>query len=102
MSDPRKRRAKEIEAAIREVLLKDWNPIGLEEADLPPDEYDRYIAPVYRVLVGSRSEEDLVRCLEECSDYIMGASPHKLMPGAPGWDLLLGIARKLLAIDVKL
>jgi hypothetical protein len=33
--------------AIRAILIADWDPIGLGG---PPDEYDHYIAGIYRLL----------------------------------------------------
>ena len=48
MSDARDKRATEIRDAIQLILYYDWHPIGCD--DLPLDEYDSYIAPVYRIL----------------------------------------------------
>ncbi len=61
MTDSREQRDEEIQGSIRQILLHDWNPIGVP--DLPEDEYDRYIGPVYRILSGSRSEQELVEFL---------------------------------------
>jgi hypothetical protein len=62
MTDSRESRAAKIQDSIRQVLYRDRNPIGFGEA-LPADEYDSYIAPVYRILVGSRSEQELIEFL---------------------------------------
>jgi len=59
------------------------------------DEYDSYIAGVYRILVGSRSEEELAEFLYATEREVIGLSvesPEKLRP----------VARKLLALDVAL
>ena len=61
MTDSRKSRAAEIQDSIRQVLYNDWHPIPV--ADLSRDEYDSFIAPVYRILVLSRSEQELIECL---------------------------------------
>jgi hypothetical protein len=61
MKGSRDTKATRILDSIREILYRDWNPIGLH--DLPNDEYDGYIAPVYRILVGSRSKQELNECL---------------------------------------
>lgn len=93
MTDSRQTRAAKIQDSIRQVLYHDWHPIPV--ADLPEDEYDRYIAPVYRILIGSRSEEELVECLFslECDTIgIQCESPEQLRP----------VARKLLELDVRL
>lgn len=96
MADPRDKRAAEIQGSIRQILYNDWHPIPV--AGLPEDEYDSYIAPVYRILVGSRSEQELIQCLLRLGDDIMGASPIPLADG----EHLRPVARKLLELDVKL
>ena len=93
MTDSRVNRAAEIQASIRQVLYRDWNPIGV--GSLPEDEYDSYIAPVYRILAGSRSEQELVDLLYRIERDSIGMpceSPEMLRP----------VARKLLELDVRL
>jgi hypothetical protein len=94
MSDSRKSRAAKIQGSIRQVLRHDWNPIGFAE-HLPEDDYDSYIAPVYRILAGSRSEQELIECLLRLESDIIGVpceSPEQLRP----------VAQKLLELDVRL
>ncbi len=94
MSDSRDSKAAQIQDSIRQVLLCDWNPIGFGEV-LPADEYDRYIAPVYRILVGSRSEQEIIECLFRLERDIIGSpcgSAEQLRP----------VARRLLELDVRL
>jgi len=83
----------EIQDSIRQILYHDWNPIGF--SDLPADEYDSYIAPVYRILAGSRSEQELVDFLFRTERDTIGVScesPEQLRP----------VARRLLELDVSL
>jgi hypothetical protein len=94
MADSRESRAATIQDSIRQVLLRDWNPISFGEA-LPADEYDSYIAPVYRILVGTRSEQELIECLFRIERDTIGApceSAEQLRP----------VARRLLELDVRL
>lgn len=94
MTDSKDKRAAKIQDSIRQVLYCDWNPVGFGEA-LPADEYDSYIAPVYRILVGSRSEQELIEFLFNTERDIIGApceSPEQLRP----------VARRLLELDVRL
>jgi hypothetical protein len=94
MTRSREKRAAEIQESIREVLYHDWNPIGFDEL-LPKDEYDSYVAPVYRILAGSRSEQELIELLFGIERDIIGLpcqSPEQLRP----------VARKLLELDVRL
>lgn len=95
MTESKERRATEIQDTIREVLFRDWDPIGLNGNDNLRDEYDGYIARVYRVLVGSRSEDDLVQLLYRIKLDEVGVasrSPEELRP----------IAKELLSLDVRL
>lgn len=82
--------AAEIQEAIRDILLRDWDPL---EVVLVRDEYDDYITPVYNILVGSRSEQELIEFLFSAEDDLGGVlseSPEQLRP----------VALKLLSIDV--
>ena len=58
----RKDRGLEIRAAIRAVLFKQWNPIALTDERMV-DEYDAYIAPIYRILVTSRDQKQIIETL---------------------------------------
>ena len=58
----RKDRGLEIRAAIRAVLFKQWNPIALTDERMV-DEYDAYIAPIYRILVASRDQKQIIETL---------------------------------------
>jgi len=93
MTDSRKPRAAKIQDSIRQVLYRDWNPIGVP--GLPEDEYDSYIAPVYRILAGSRSEQELIEFLFSTERDTIGVpceSPEQLRP----------VARRLLELAVRL
>jgi hypothetical protein len=94
MTNSRESRAARIQDSIRQVLYRDWNPIGIDDA-LPADEYDSYSAPVYRILVGSRSEQELIGFLFSTERDTIGTpcdSPEQLRP----------VARRLLELDVRL
>jgi hypothetical protein len=94
MTDSRESRAAKIQDSIRQVLRHDWNPIGFADY-LPEDEYDAYIAPVYRILAGSRSEQEIIECLFRLERDIIGV-PCKSA------ELLRPVARRLLELDVRL
>ena len=95
MASLKTKRAAEIQNRIRQVLFRDWDPIGVNANVNLQDEYDAYIAPVYRILAGSRSEQELVDCLFKLEGESIGVqcnSPERLRR----------IARKLLELDVTL
>ncbi len=97
MPDSREKRAEEIQDSIRQILDHDWNPIGFV-GELPEVEYDSYIAPVYRILVGSRLERELVEFLFRTSEDLVGASRSP----SEHYEQLRPVARKLLLLDVRL
>jgi len=98
MVDLRDKRAREIHDAIGEVLMQHWDPIGLADVPEARREYDGYIAPVYRILVGSRSEQELIEFLSQTASEIMG---EPVVRGASA-DHLRPLARRLLELNVEL
>src|SRR6266571_2272334 len=93
----REKKAAEIQDSIRQILYQDWNRIRFA-GSLPEDEYDSYIAPVYRILAGSRSEQELIEFLFRTDEDIMGATRTP----SEHYEQLRPVARKLLELDVRL
>ena len=94
MKDDKAKRAAQIQDSIRQVLYYEWDPIGVSRLG-PDDEYDSYIGPVYGILAGSRSEQELIEYLCRTERDTIGLScdsPERLRP----------VARSLLAIDISL
>jgi hypothetical protein len=50
MDSKTKERIRQIEGAIREILLRRWDPIGVAEEPAAQDEYDGYIGGIYRLI----------------------------------------------------
>ena len=80
--------------AIRQVLFRDWDPVGVNYNANLHDEYDTYIAPVHTVLVGSRSEGELIDLLRRTECYEMGIA-------SPQLERIRAVTMKLLAINVE-
>jgi hypothetical protein len=94
MTSSKEKRAAEIQDSIRQILYYEWDPIGVA-GSAPKDEYDSYIAPVYRILCGSRSEQELIEylfCTECDTNGVSSDSPEHLRP----------VARRLLELDISL
>jgi len=89
------KKAAQIQDSIRQVLFRDWDPIGVNDNPNLADEYDNYLAPVYRILTGSRSEEELVQFFFRTESETIGLSTDST-------ERLRPMARKLLELDVKL
>ena len=88
-------RALEIYDSIRQVLLREWDPIGVANEPGLENEYDGYIGPVYRMLAENRKEEELANLLIrfECDSMgLIERSPEQVRPAV----------RKLLALDAHL
>ncbi len=66
------KRAREIQDAIGEVLMQHWDPIGIADVPEARGEYDGYIGPVYRILAGSRSEQELIELLFRTAHEVTG------------------------------
>ncbi len=58
----------QLSSAIREILFKHWDPIGLGE-HLPRDEYDRYIPPLADLVYSSAPREQLHETLKSFEAY---------------------------------
>jgi hypothetical protein len=93
--DLKKQCAIEIQDSIRQILFKEWDPIGVNDNPSHVDEYDSYIAPIYRLLSTNRSEEAIMDFLFRTEQDVIGVScgsPEDLRP----------LAQKLLGLDVYL
>jgi len=42
--------------AIRQILLKEWDPIGVREIEGAQDEYNRYAGLIYKLLIDRKPE----------------------------------------------
>jgi hypothetical protein len=91
----RDERAREIQDSIRQIFLHDWDPIGVGDGSVPPDEYDSYIGGVYRLLASGASAEAVAEHLAKVEKDWLG------VPSAPP-DHLLRVARRLCLLDVRL
>jgi hypothetical protein len=89
-----RRRAKEIQDAIRKVFLRDWDPIGINAQSDLDDEYDMYIGRVFGIITTTRSEDALI-------DYLAWVEHERMGFQTPPREKLLPIAQKLLALNVE-
>lgn len=92
----RKARAEYITKAIRQILIRHWDPIGvMDDPEWPRDEYDSYIGEIYRYLARGESAEFIARhlCFVEATAMGLGRFPESAR---------LPVAQKLRAIDVSL
>ena len=57
---------------VRQVLLADWDPIGIRDVPQARDEYDGYAATIVRMLAGGASRAELSDRLVEMEVDSMG------------------------------
>ncbi len=84
--------AKMILAAIRSILIEDWDPIG---SGVPSDEYDSYAPGIYRLLMDGATIEQLALHLGRLELEKLGL----LGPLAKVAAARLPVARKLHALS---
>lgn len=70
----KKKQEARLRAAIGQVLLHDWDPIGIRLNPLAPDEYHSYISGVFRLLTGDASEQKIADHLRQLERVGMGLS----------------------------
>ena len=71
MSD-NKERARRYHHAIREILLRAWDPIGVGDVAEAQDEYDTYIPGIYGRLIHRIPEQELFDHLWQIEAQQMG------------------------------
>jgi hypothetical protein len=59
----REAQARTIQMAIRDILLRDWDPIGVADVPEAQDEYDGYVEPVYGLLAQGSSANEIATYL---------------------------------------
>jgi hypothetical protein len=52
-------KAKRYHSLIHEILLKEWDPIGVSHVPEAQDEYDSYVGEVYRLLSRRVPQHDI-------------------------------------------
>jgi hypothetical protein len=94
MRRPETRTWKAAERAVAEVLMRDWDPIGVIDVPEAQDEYDSYVPEFVALLVRNASDEEIANALYRIETVAMG------MNGAPIEALQL-VARKLRAVYAR-
>lgn len=65
-------RARKYQTVIREILVKEWDPIGISDIAEAQDEYDSYVPHIYSQLIQHASEEEIFSNLWKIETDHMG------------------------------
>jgi hypothetical protein len=81
--------ARECKAILKEILLHDWDPIGISEFPEASDEYDSYLGLIFKSIHEGVTEQNLANQLSEIETNQMGLSNRNA-------DDLIPVAIKLI------
>ena len=72
-----------VQERIRQILLDDWDPIGIKDVCEAQDEYDSYVGQISRLVVDRRGSYVIAQKLAEIETDAMGlgaSNPIRLEP----------------------
>ncbi len=85
---------REIESAIRGVLMAKWDPIGVSDEPQAADEYDSYIWGIYGLFKKGANDEEIAEHLVKIETERMGLTDLEGKPFA-SQQALLSVAADL-------
>jgi hypothetical protein len=72
-----KYQSRENRAKVREVLMMEWDPIGVRNVPEAQDEYEKYVSEVYVMLMDQRASETAIgKYLFDITTGYMGITPR--------------------------
>jgi hypothetical protein len=71
----KQRHSQAVQDAVKEVLLREWDPIGIGGEDAAKDEYDAYVTKVCALIAQRQSVEDVIKYLLWVETEKMGLQP---------------------------
>ena len=66
--------AESLSKRISAILLKEWDPIGVQDSPEAFDEYDSYVMPLYKMLIDKKPLQDIFEYLVWAESQHMGLS----------------------------
>ena len=75
-------RAREYHHAIKEILLHEWDPIGVSRIPQAHDEYDSYVGEVHSLLIRRASTEKIEELLWWIETEHMGLAGNRSQTAA--------------------
>ena len=86
--DHRTREARRLQNALGEALFRYWDPLMVGDEPELKDEYNAYVASVYRLLASGATDEELAQHLKNLEANELGFPDTKV-------ESLLPVAHKL-------
>lgn len=83
-------RARGLQQKVKEILLREWDPIGVLDIPEAQDEYDGYVPSIYSMLISRKP-------LNEVFDYLLWAEEEHMGLTADK-QRTQSIAEKLIAL----
>lgn len=62
---------------IQKILLREWDPIGIQDIPEAQDEYDSYVSDIYKLIQSKRTESEVFDYLWGIETEHMGLSGDK-------------------------
>ena len=93
--DDRTRRAREIQAEVGRILLRNWDPLGVSDDPEQSDEYTSHVGGVYRLLVSGASDREI-------AEHLVRLETEQLGYEDTPWRTLVPTVRKLRKLNVRL
>ena len=80
--NPVEAKARAVQESIRQILLREWDPIGVRDSVEAQDEYDGYVGAVYRLLANGASTQVIADHLARIQTDAMElpVTPQALLP----------------------
>ncbi len=72
-------RARIYHDAIRRILLKEWDPIGVNEIEEAQDEYNSYVGAIYKLLIDRKAKHEIFDYLWWVETEHMGLTGNRQM-----------------------
>ena len=76
-NNTRLQHAKDMHSKIRDILMDDWDPIGIKQFTDHVDEYDSYIPKIYSLLIHRKTQVEMCDYLWWAGTENMGLSGNR-------------------------
>jgi hypothetical protein len=93
--DSRVRKARELQRAVGDLLLRHWDPIGVADEPEARGEYDAYVGPVCQLLARGASDREIAEHLVRVESEALGFTDSQ-------WQLLVPTAHRLRNLYARL